>query len=157
MKHAFQSALPRRAAGTSSPQVSISGPPAGPTATVEQQLAAAVARIDALEQRLARIEGALTVDPGGNVQLSTEGQLVLYGGQGASLGGGMHVGVECVGGASIDLGPNLELSGAVMKPTFALLDVSAAQAKFSGIVQCDTIIAKTVVGSSYTPGAGNVW
>jgi hypothetical protein len=28
---------------------------------------------------------------------------------------------------------------------------------FSGIVQCDTIIATTVVGTTYTPGAGNVW
>jgi hypothetical protein len=44
-----------------------------------------------------------------------------------------------------------------MKPNFAMLDVSAAMAKFAGTIQCDTIIAKNVVGSSYTPGAGNVW
>jgi hypothetical protein len=29
--------------------------------------------------------------------------------------------------------------------------------KFSGVVQCDTLIASSVVGSSYTPGAGNIW
>jgi hypothetical protein len=25
------------------------------------------------------------------------------------------------------------------------------------VVQCDTLIATTVVGTSYTPGAGNIW
>jgi hypothetical protein len=25
------------------------------------------------------------------------------------------------------------------------------------VVKCDTMIANSVVGSSYTPGAGNVW
>ncbi|MGB8885979.1 MAG: phage baseplate assembly protein V [Candidatus Korobacteraceae bacterium] len=37
------------------------------------------------------------------------------------------------------------------------LTVSAAMATFSGIVQCDTLIATTVVSATYTPGAGNVW
>jgi hypothetical protein len=37
------------------------------------------------------------------------------------------------------------------------VSVSAAMSTFSGIVQCDTIIATTVVGTTYTPGAGNVW
>jgi hypothetical protein len=25
------------------------------------------------------------------------------------------------------------------------------------LIQCDTIIATSVIGSSYTPGAGNIW
>lgn len=37
------------------------------------------------------------------------------------------------------------------------VSVSAAMSTFSGIVQCDTMIATTVVGTTYTPGAGNVW
>lgn len=156
MKHAFKSALPRRSAGKS-PPVSVSAPHAGAAVSTEQQLSSALARIDDLEERLARIEGALTVDPGGNVHLSTEGQLVLYGGQGASLASGIHVEVECVGGASMDVGANLDLSGNAMKSNFSMLDVSAAMAKFPGTIQCDTIIAKNVVGSSYTPGAGNIW
>jgi hypothetical protein len=35
--------------------------------------------------------------------------------------------------------------------------VNAATSTFSGVVQCDTMIASTVVGTSYTPGAGNIW
>jgi phage baseplate assembly protein V len=34
--------------------------------------------------------------------------------------------------------------------------VNAASAEFAGIVRCTTLIADSVVASSYTPGAGNV-
>jgi len=37
------------------------------------------------------------------------------------------------------------------------VSVSAAMSTFSGIVQCQTLIATTVVSSTYTLGAGNVW
>jgi hypothetical protein len=26
-----------------------------------------------------------------------------------------------------------------------------------GVVKCDTLVANSVVASSYTPGAGNIW
>lgn len=35
--------------------------------------------------------------------------------------------------------------------------VNSAMATFSGIVQCQVLQATTVVGTTYTPGAGNVW
>jgi len=35
--------------------------------------------------------------------------------------------------------------------------VNAAMATFSGIVQCQVMQATTVIGTTYTPGAGNVW
>ena len=35
--------------------------------------------------------------------------------------------------------------------------VNAGMATFSGTVQCTTLIATSVIGSTYTPGAGNVW
>jgi hypothetical protein len=37
-----------------------------------------------------------------------------------------------------------------------MLKVNAGVAQFSGVVQADTLIANSVVASSYTPGAGNV-
>ena len=39
----------------------------------------------------------------------------------------------------------------------SLVKVDAGMSKFSGIVKCDTLIANTVVSTTYTPGAGNVW
>ncbi len=38
-----------------------------------------------------------------------------------------------------------------------MVQVDAGMSKFSGVVQCDTLMATTVVASTYTPGAGNVW
>ena len=39
----------------------------------------------------------------------------------------------------------------------AMVKVDAGISKFSGVVQADTVITNSVVSSSYTPGAGNIW
>ena len=44
-----------------------------------------------------------------------------------------------------------------MSITAPQLTVNAAMATFSGIVQCQVMQATTVVATTYTPGAGNVW
>jgi uncharacterized protein involved in type VI secretion and phage assembly len=41
--------------------------------------------------------------------------------------------------------------------TAPTVNVNAATSIFSGIVQCQVMQATTVVASTYTPGAGNVW
>ena len=38
-----------------------------------------------------------------------------------------------------------------------MVQVDAGMSKFSGVVQADTVIANSVISSSYTPGAGNIW
>jgi hypothetical protein len=38
-----------------------------------------------------------------------------------------------------------------------MVTVDSPMSKFSGVVECDTLIAQSVVSASYTPGAGNVW
>jgi hypothetical protein len=35
--------------------------------------------------------------------------------------------------------------------------VNAAMSTFSGMVKCDVMQATTVIATTYTPGAGNVW
>src|SRR5262245_54508889 len=44
-----------------------------------------------------------------------------------------------------------------VKVSAGMVTVDAGMSKFSGVVKCDTLIANSVVGSSYTPGAGNMW
>jgi hypothetical protein len=39
----------------------------------------------------------------------------------------------------------------------SMVTVNAAMAKFNGVVQADTLIANSVIASSYSPGAGNIW
>ena len=38
-----------------------------------------------------------------------------------------------------------------------LLTVNAGMSRFSGVVQCDTMISNSVISASYSPGAGNIW
>lgn len=38
-----------------------------------------------------------------------------------------------------------------------MVQVNAGMSRFSGVVQCDTLISNAVVSASYTPGAGNIW
>lgn len=39
----------------------------------------------------------------------------------------------------------------------AQVEVVAGMSRFSGVVQCETLITNSVVSASYTPGAGNIW
>ena len=48
-------------------------------------------------------------------------------------------------------------AGAIVDVSASMVNVTAGTSKFSGTVQCDTLIATTVVASAYTPGAGNIW
>ncbi len=41
--------------------------------------------------------------------------------------------------------------------TASVMNVHAPMAVFDGTVKCTTLIATSVVSSSYTPGAGNIW
>ena len=46
------------------------------------------------------------------------------------------------------------MSNRAQKP---MVTVNAGLSKFSGVVQADTVISNSVISSSYTPGAGNIW
>ncbi len=48
-------------------------------------------------------------------------------------------------------------AAASMTLTAPMLTVDAAMATFSGVVQCQVMQATTVVATTYTPGAGNIW
>jgi uncharacterized protein involved in type VI secretion and phage assembly len=59
-------------------------------------------------------------------------------------------------GIHISTSGKLSLSAAVVEISASLVSASAGMARFSGVVQADTIIANSVVSNSYTPGVGNV-
>jgi uncharacterized protein involved in type VI secretion and phage assembly len=48
-------------------------------------------------------------------------------------------------------------ASATVEINASMVNVNAAMSKFSGVVKADTVIATSVVGASYTPGAGNIW
>ena len=51
----------------------------------------------------------------------------------------------------------LVINAARVEMNAATVTFNAAMVQASGVVRCDTIVATTVVGASYTPGAGNIW
>ncbi len=48
-------------------------------------------------------------------------------------------------------------AGAQVEVSAGMVMVNAGMSKFSGVVQCDTLISNTVISATYTPGAGNIW
>jgi uncharacterized protein involved in type VI secretion and phage assembly len=44
-----------------------------------------------------------------------------------------------------------------VKVSAGMVNVDAGMSKFSGVVKADTVITNSVVSTSYTPGAGNIW
>ena len=58
---------------------------------------------------------------------------------------------------SITAAAKVKVSASSAEISAGTLQVSAAMSTFSGVVKADTVIATSVVGTSYTPGAGNIW
>lgn len=107
--------------------------------------------------------------PGGSLLLMDDGKLELTSPEGYQVsiddGGGGQIAITR-GGQSITLtGSEISVrsSGTVsvqasqVKISAAQVQVDAGLSKFSGVVKADTVIANAVVGTSYTPGAGNIW
>lgn len=49
----------------------------------------------------------------------------------------------------------MEIDASQVKVSAGVINVTAGMTKFDGVVQCDTLVANSVVAASYTPGAGN--
>ena len=60
-------------------------------------------------------------------------------------------------GVTIVASAKVSLAGGIAELSVGALTVSAGMSRFSGVVQADTVITNSVVASSYTPGAGNIW
>jgi uncharacterized protein involved in type VI secretion and phage assembly len=60
-------------------------------------------------------------------------------------------------GVSVDTSGTVSVQGTTVNVSASSVSVDTPYATFSGTVQVQTIIATSVVGTTYTPGAGNVW
>jgi len=60
-------------------------------------------------------------------------------------------------GITITASAKVTVNASTMAVSAGMVTVDAGMSKFSGVVQCDTLITNAVVSSSYTPGAGNIW
>ena len=75
---------------------------------------------------------------------------------GISDGNGNSVKFE-TGGVTVNSSGKVTINASQIEISAGMISVDAGMSKFSGVVQCDTLIANGVVSASYTPGAGNIW
>ncbi len=60
-------------------------------------------------------------------------------------------------GISITTSAKVTVQGSQVNISAGMVKVDAGMSKFSGVVQCDTLISNSVVSAAYSPGAGNIW
>lgn len=60
-------------------------------------------------------------------------------------------------GITVETGAKVQVDASTVEVNSGMVNVNAGLSKFSGVVQCDTLLTNTVVSSTYTPGAGNIW
>lgn len=60
-------------------------------------------------------------------------------------------------GVSVQTPAKVKVQASQVEVTAGMVTVDAAMSQFSGIVKCDVLQATTVIASTYTPGAGNIW
>ena len=60
-------------------------------------------------------------------------------------------------GITVTASSKVTINGSTVEVSAGMVTVNAGMSKFSGVVQADTVITNSVVSSSYTPGAGNIW
>lgn len=87
------------------------------------------------------VKGTLTDEAGGKIKLEAAGNTVTMETSGVTIQAAAKVTVQA---------SQVEVSA-------GMVTVNAGMSKFSGVVQCDTLISNTVVSAMYTPGAGNIW
>ena len=60
-------------------------------------------------------------------------------------------------GIHVNAAAQVEVAASQVQVSAGMVTVDAGMSRFSGVVQCDTLISNSVVSASYTPGAGNIW
>jgi uncharacterized protein involved in type VI secretion and phage assembly len=60
-------------------------------------------------------------------------------------------------GVSVVAAAKVSVQASTVEVSAGMVTVNAGMSKFSGVVQCDTLISNAVVSASYSPGAGNIW
>lgn len=98
---------------------------------------------------------------GPQVKLTTQSgyQIVISEGSGGEIAierGDQSVKLSA-SGISVRSSGSVTVDASSVTINASTVTVNASMSRFSGVVQADTVIATSVVGTTYTPGAGNIW
>lgn len=106
-------------------------------------------RVAILEESSPTVE--ITTPGGARFRLTDRG-----GGRAEIRAGGATV-TQSPSGVTVKTGATVKVEASQVEVTAGMVKVDAAVSTFSGVVTCDVLQATTVVATTYTPGAGNVW
>lgn len=87
------------------------------------------------------VSGELTDKSGGKIEFKGAGTTITVDTQ----------------GVSVQTPSKVQVQASQVQVTAGMVTVDSAMSNFSGIVKCDVLQATTVVATTYTPGAGNIW
>jgi len=123
-------------------------------------------RSDATTTKMIKSRSGVTLrfsdDSASGVVIETPGgqRVTMQDGPGSSVriedGNGNSITLETTG-VTINASARVTVAASTVFVTAGSVTVNAGMSHFSGVVQCDTLIANSVIGASYTPGAGNIW
>lgn len=115
-------------------------------------------RIRQLEERLnglLRTDGSIELSSNRRIELVVGASRITIDNSGVTVRSGLSVKVEA---PRVELlGAQTQVKGATVELAAGMVKLEAAMTHATGVVQCNTLQATNVVGSNYTPGAGNVW
>jgi uncharacterized protein involved in type VI secretion and phage assembly len=94
-----------------------------------------------LETPSKTVTAQLTDESGGKIEIKAAGTTITIDTQ----------------GVSVQTPSKVKVQASQVEVTAGMVTVDAAMSKFSGIVKCDVLQATTVIATTYTPGAGNIW
>jgi uncharacterized protein involved in type VI secretion and phage assembly len=60
-------------------------------------------------------------------------------------------------GITVTASAKVTVNASQVAVSAGMVKVDAGMSTFSGVVKCDTLISNTVISTTYTPGAGNIW
>jgi TolA-binding protein len=108
--------------------------------TTDQKFNMVFSKITGLEQTVSQLQN----------QVNAQAQLIAQLKQIISVNSSGTVTIQSPGALKITAGGSLKMAGST-------IDLNAAITGAHGILKADTMMTKTVIAQSYTPGAGNIW
>jgi phage baseplate assembly protein gpV len=70
--------------------------------------------------------------------------------------GPVGIDIRSSGIVSVSAAARVDINASIIEASAGTIVADTGLARFSGVVQCETLIATNVVASAYTPGAGNM-
>jgi hypothetical protein len=134
------------------------------TAARELTLENVDARLRNLE-RFISVDGDSVIIRAQSVEIHANGVIALDSGREVWISGREGVFVEAgpsriqvsPSGVTVNAAASFSVASSTASISSATLTVDSGMSRFSGVVRADTMITNTIIASTYTPGAGNLW